>query len=61
VRHIVIAHKTVSIHSPEAEQYPFSGYYELFGIGGYSEEEYQRMLGRFKSGCSRKLLKKDFI
>lgn len=61
VRHIVIAHKTVSIHSPEAEQYPFPGYYELFGIGGYSEEEYQRMLGRFKSGCSRKLLKKDFI
>ncbi len=61
VRHIVIAHKTVSIHSPEAEQYPFPGYYELFGIGGYSEEEYQRMLGRFKSGCSRKTLKKDFI
>ena len=61
VRHIVIAHKTVSIHSPEAEQYPFPGYYELFGIGGYSEEEYQRILGRFKSGCSQKLLKKDFI
>lgn len=61
VRHIVIAHKTVSVHSPEAEQYPFPGYYELFGIGGYSEEEYQRIMKRFISGCSRKPLKKDFI
>ena len=43
VRHIVIAHKTVSIHSPEAEQYPFSGYYELFGLTGYSEEDYIRL------------------
>lgn len=61
VRHIIIAHKTVSVHSPEQEQCPFPRYYEAFGIGGYSEEEYQRMVRWFKNGCSRKPLKKDFF
>ena len=43
VRHIICCHKGISMHIPEAGKKTFPGYYELFGLTGYSEEDYIRL------------------
>lgn len=43
VRHIICCHKGTSMHIPEAKKKTFPGYYELFGLTGYSEEDYIRL------------------
>ena len=43
VWHIICCHKGTSMHIPEAGKKTFPGYYELFGLTGYSEEDYIRL------------------
>lgn len=49
VRHIICCHKETSTHIPETERKPFPGYYELFGLTGYSKKDYIRLSEEYKS------------
>ena len=44
VRHIIRRHKTVSTHIIGEERLLLHGYYELFGMAGYDEKEYMRLM-----------------
>ena len=47
VRHIVCCHKAVSTHKAKTERAFLHGYYELFGMTGYSEKEYIRFMKKY--------------
>lgn len=47
VRHIVGSHKAVSQHDVKAERPFLAGYYELFGITGYSERKHIRFMKKY--------------
>jgi len=47
VRHIVCCHKSASPHKARTEKTFIHGYYELFGMTGYSEKEYIRFMKKY--------------
>ena len=47
VRHIVCCHKRASPHKARTEKTFIHGYYELFGMTGYSEKEYIRFMKKY--------------